>query len=159
MLAGTLIASLTPNEDLELLDGEYAAWRPLTARERHGLGLGRRAVGYAFVLRSCAGIQTILVPSDLPGPQLSAADLATWIDRYRLDNETGLVLSRSAAVLAVLQRSYSFTERELRAHRPTSGPCPGCNCMWQPTGAFGPQSATRAAVNTILELGDRRDAA
>ena len=57
---GIVMGSLTPIADLQLLDGESAAMRPVTREERRALGIRRRAVAYAVLLRSCAGIKAIV---------------------------------------------------------------------------------------------------
>jgi hypothetical protein len=156
------MASLTPIADLELLDGEYAALRPATERERRALGfkLRRKRTVYTIVLRSCAGIKAI-VAETTPGrgPSMSAETIKSLVTFYSRNNETGTVISKSAAVIAFAMALFPSIETFLRGERPTSGPCPGCGCLWQAGGAFDRQSTTGRAVAAIVAGFEQRRAA
>ena len=155
-----IMGSLTPIADLQLLDGESAAMRPATREERRALGFRRRTVAYAVVLRSCAGIKTIVAEAVLAkGPTMSAETIKSLVAHYSRNNEAGTVISRSAAMIALAMTVFPSIETLLREERPTSGPCPGCGCIWQAGGAFDQQSTTRRAIEAIVAATEQRRAA
>ena len=157
---GIVMGSLTPIADLQLLDGESAAMRPVTREERRALGIRRRAVAYAVVLRSCAGIKAIVAEATLAkGPAMTADTIKSLVIHYSRNNETGTVLTKSAATIEIALTLFTTIETILRDERPTSGPCPGCGCLWQAGGAFDRQSITRRAIEAIVAGAEHRRAA
>lgn len=156
---GIVMASLTPISDLELLNGEYAAIRPATAEERRTLGHRRRAVVYAIVLRSCAGITAIVVEAKLARSTIKAGILDSMILFLSRNNESGKVISKGAAVIAMAQRMFPSLEATLRQERPTAGPCTGCNCLWRADGAFDLKSRERGVLQAIASAEPERAAA
>lgn len=159
-MEGIVMGSLTPIADLRLLDGETAAMRPVTREERRVLGLRRRAVAYAVVLRSCAGIKAIIAEAKLAhGTPMTAETLKSLAIHYSRNNESGTVIGKSAAVIAIAMTLFPTIETILRDERPTSGPCPGCGCLWQAGGVFDRQSTTRRAVEIIIAGANHRRAA
>lgn len=157
---GIVMASLTPIADLELLDGEYAAVRPASPEERRALSLRRRAVAYAIVLRSCAGITAIIAEAKLArGPAMSAETIKSLVNHYSRQNETGTPISHGAAVLAIAFTLFPTALVPLLPPRPSSGPCLGCGCIWQAGGPFDRQSVTGIALATIMAGAEQRRAA
>ncbi|MBO0903808.1 hypothetical protein [Jiella sonneratiae] len=158
---GTVMASLTPAADLQLLGREYAAMRPASAEERKALKLRRRAIAYAVVLRSCAGV-TVLVAeaTGAKGRPMSADIIDSLVIHYSMNNETGAAIGKSAAVIAIARTLFSTSLLPLLlAERPSAGPCLGCRCIWQPAGAFDSAAERGRAVETIVGASIERRAA
>jgi len=140
-----LMPSDTPIDDLKLLGGEYAAMRPATRKEMKRLKLGRRRAGYATVVKACAGIEVIVVPTTARktfDPGMIDA-LMLFFSRQKLG---GVVVSKAAVVMHLAGGAFPSTETLLRDRRPTTGPCPGCTCMWKPDSYLTPNSHDRLAL-------------
>ncbi|WAP69314.1 hypothetical protein [Jiella pelagia] len=158
---GTVMASLTPAADLQLLGREYAAMRPASDEERKVLRLRRRAIAYAVVLRSCAGV-TVLVAeaTGAKGRPMSADILDSLVIHYSRNNETGVAIGKSAAVIAISRTLFPTSLLPLLlAERPTAGPCAGCRCIWQRGGALDGAAEHGQAVETIVSQSIERRAA
>ncbi|MEF2551315.1 hypothetical protein VQ042_08045 [Aurantimonas sp. A2-1-M11] len=159
-MEGILMQSLTPIADLDLLEGEYAALRPASPEERRALGLRRRAVAYAIVLRSCAGITAVVAEAELAqGPAMSAETLKSLVIHYARNNETGSEISRSMAVMFVAFTMFPKTLEPLLPPRPSSGPCLGCGCLWEAGGPLDRQSITGRTVAAMMAHAELRSAA